>query len=67
MNSFNTNLINSFDIQVIDSEEDAKSVISFIQNDTSAVIGIDIEAAAEMSRFGILCLFQVIFTNRDSV
>ena len=67
MNSFNTNLLNSFDIQVIDSEEDAKSVISYIQNDSSPVIGVDIEAAAEMSRFGILCLLQVILNNTDSL
>ena len=38
----------------------ANKIIDDILQNEHAVIGIDTEAAVEMSRFGILCLLQVI-------
>jgi len=40
-------------------EKDANKILSQILKDKTSVIGVDIEAAVEMSRFGILCLLQV--------
>ncbi len=48
---------------LIDTEEEANKIILQILNDKGCILGIDIEAAVEMSRFGILCLLQVIFIN----
>jgi hypothetical protein len=45
----------------INKEKDANKVLSQILKDKGSVIGVDIEAAVEMSRFGILCLIQVKF------
>ena len=45
--------------KLINKEKDANKIISHILKDKGCVIGIDIEAAVEMSRFGILCLLQV--------
>lgn len=45
--------------KLISSEFDANKVLSMILQDKSAVLGVDVEAAVEMSRFGILCLLQV--------
>ena len=46
----------------------ANKILDNILKKDFIVIGIDIEAAVEMSRFGILCLLQVkkfiIFTNK---
>lgn len=50
---------------LIDNEEDANKIILEIINDKGCIIGIDIEAAVEMSRFGILCLLQVIFYSNQ--
>lgn len=47
---------------VISSSKEANYILSEILSNESAVIGVDIEAAVEMSRFGILCLLQVIFS-----
>lgn len=44
---------------VINSTSKANIIIDQILSNEYAVIGIDIEAAVEMSRFGILCLIQV--------
>ena len=46
---------------LIDTEEQANKILLEILNDKGCILGIDIEAAVEMSRFGILCLLQVIF------
>ena len=45
---------------VIVDEEIANKILDNILQNDFAVIGIDTEAAVEMSRFGILCLLQVI-------
>jgi hypothetical protein len=50
---------------LIDSEEEANKILSEILNDKGCILGIDIEAAGEMSRFGILCLLQVIFISKE--
>ena len=44
---------------VITDESKANEILNEILNDKYAIIGIDTEAALEMSRFGILCLLQV--------
>ena len=44
---------------VITSPKLANEIISHILQSAPTVIGVDIEAAVEMSRFGILCLLQV--------
>jgi ribonuclease D len=40
----------------------ANKILEDILQNEHAVIGLDTEAAVEMSRFGILCLSQVINT-----
>jgi ribonuclease D len=40
----------------------ANKILEDILQNEHAVIGLDTEAAVEMSRFGILCLLQVINT-----
>jgi hypothetical protein len=52
--------INNFNVNVIDKDEEASRILSIIINDMNAVVGIDVEAAVEMSRFGILCLLSVL-------
>ena len=52
--------INILNVNVIDKDDEACRILSIIMNDHNAVIGIDIEAAVEMSRFGILCLLSVL-------
>ena len=44
---------------VISEESKANEILNEILQNKNAVIGIDTEAALEMSRFGILCLLQV--------
>jgi ribonuclease D len=44
---------------ITDVDEGNKIIDNILQNQL-AVIGVDTEAAVEMSRFGILCLLQVI-------
>lgn len=48
-------------IQLITSPFKANQIIERILLNESAVIGVDIEAAIEMSRFGVICLLQVYF------
>lgn len=45
--------------KVVTKIEEANLILATILKDKNAVIGVDIEAAVEMSRFGILCLIQV--------
>ena len=45
---------------VISDTDVANKIIGNILSNECAVIGLDTEAAVEMSRFGILCLLQVI-------
>jgi hypothetical protein len=52
---------NSQNCFLIDTDEQANKILTEIINDKGCIIGIDIEAAVEMSRFGILCLLQVKF------
>lgn len=53
---------------VIASSKEANVILLKILSNEIAVIGVDIEAAVEMSRFGILCLLQVInFIIKDSI
>jgi hypothetical protein len=52
----NTNYLN---VMLIDNENDANNILKTIMSDSKAIVGMDIEAAVEMSRFGILCLLQV--------
>ena len=44
---------------IITESKKANEILEKILQCEYAVIGIDIEAAVEMSRFGILCLIQV--------
>lgn len=44
---------------IISDESLANQIINKILENEYAVIGVDTEAAVEMSRFGILCLLQV--------
>ena len=45
---------------LITETETANKILDNILQNQHAVIGVDTEAAVEMSRFGILCLLQVI-------
>jgi ribonuclease D len=45
---------------VISDTDVANKIIENILSNECAVIGLDTEAAVEISRFGILCLLQVI-------
>ena len=49
----------SLSYPVISDEDTANQIINKILQNSHAVIGMDTEAAVEMSRFGILCLLQV--------
>lgn len=44
---------------VITTSQQGNQILMEILSNDMAVIGVDIEAAVEMSRFGILCLLQV--------
>ena len=44
---------------IIEESEKANQIIDKILENEFAVIGVDTEAAVEMSRFGLLCLLQV--------
>jgi hypothetical protein len=50
----------SLSYPVISDEESANKILSKILETSHTVIGMDTEAAVEMSRYGILCLLQVI-------
>jgi len=50
---------------LITEENIANQIIDKILENEYAVIGMDTEAAVEMSRFGILCLIQVIKINNN--
>ena len=47
------------EFQVITDEAIANRILEKILENEYAVVGMDTEAALEMSRFGILCLIQV--------
>jgi len=49
----------SLSYPVISDEEAANQILTKILQNNQAVVGMDTEAAVEMSRFGILCLLQV--------
>ena len=51
------------EFQVITEEHIANNIIDKILENEFAVIGMDTEAASEMSRFGLLCLLQVKIKN----
>lgn len=48
-------------ITIVESDIKANYILSEIIKDKGCVIGVDCEACLEMSRFGILCLIQVIY------
>ena len=50
----------SLSYPVISDEDTANQILTKILKSKNAVIGMDTEAAVEMSRYGILCLLQVI-------
>ena len=50
---------------LITEENISNQIIDKILENEYAVIGMDTEAAVEMSRFGILCLIQVIKINNN--
>jgi ribonuclease D len=50
----------SLEFPLITETETANKILDNILQNQHAVIGVDTEAAVEMSRFGILCLLQVI-------
>ena len=45
--------------QLISDEAIANRILDKILENEYAIVGMDTEAALEMSRFGILCLIQV--------
>jgi len=47
------------EFQVVIEEPIANRILEKILENEYAVVGMDTEAALEMSRFGILCLIQV--------
>ena len=47
---------------LITDVESANKILDNILQNQNAVVGVDTEAAVEMSRYGILCLLQVINT-----
>ena len=47
------------EFQVVTEEPIANRILEKILENEYAVVGMDTEAALEMSRFGILCLIQV--------
>lgn len=47
------------EFQLISDEAIANRILDKILENEYAVVGMDTEAALEMSRFGILCLIQV--------
>ena len=49
----------SLSYPVISDEKAANQILNKILQNNQAVVGMDTEAAVEMSRFGILCLLQV--------
>ncbi len=50
----------NYKINLIEHEHDLDNLLENILNDkNNPVIGVDCEAAIEMSRFGMLCLIQV--------
>ena len=49
----------SLSYPVISDEEAANQILNKILQNNQSVVGMDTEAAVEMSRFGILCLLQV--------
>ena len=49
----------SLEFQIIKDECIANRILDKILENEYAVVGVDTEAALEMSRFGILCLIQV--------
>ena len=46
---------------LLTDEDMANKILDKILQNQHAVVGVDTEAALEMSRFGILCLLQVIY------
>ena len=50
----------SLSFPLITDIDTANKILDNILQNQHAVIGVDTEAAVEMSRFGILCLLQVI-------
>jgi ribonuclease D len=46
---------------LLTDEDSANKILDKILQNQHAVVGVDTEAALEMSRFGILCLLQVIY------
>ena len=57
----------SGEFQLITDECIANRIVDKILENEYAVVGVDTEAALEMSRFGILCLIQVkkYFFNKN--
>ena len=49
----------SLSFPIIADDEKANKILDNILQNKHAIIGLDTEAAVEMSRFGILCLLQV--------
>ena len=47
------------EFQLISDEAIANQILDKILENEYAIVGMDTEAALEMSRFGILCLIQV--------
>lgn len=45
--------------QLIENENEANEILTHILQNKGCILGVDVEAAVEMSRFGILCLLQV--------
>jgi hypothetical protein len=52
---------------LVEEEKEANQILHQILQDKGCAIGVDVEAAVEMSRFGILCLLQVNLIKIDSI
>jgi hypothetical protein len=52
---------------LIEEENEANQILNQILQDKGCIIGVDVEAAVEMSRFGILCLLQVFKIKIGSI
>ncbi len=50
---------NKMKIKYINNNTQVNKIINKILLDKGCIVGVDLECAVEMSRFGILCLLQV--------
>jgi ribonuclease D len=54
----------SISFPVITQVEEANKILDTIFSDKNPIIGIDTEAAVEMSKHGLLCLIQISYKDQ---